>query len=328
MSKTMLFLSAAVTICVASGLVVLFSGPKSYTQIRIAVPALPGSALIILAADRGFFREHGIDVELVYRSTGKECVELLTAKQVDLAQAYTTPIVRSLLSGQKFAIFTELHHSERATGLVVRRDHGIGSVAALAGKSIGVPRGTNVEFMLRQLLSAHLVNVEAVAIKWLSVHEIIAKLTAGELDAGGLWEPYLSATVFNDEAKYGRLFSSNYSEFSALVGLHAAPKLSQDLLERTIAGILDAEAFYGADPRRAQAKVAKILTQKQGVPDMPAVWGHIQVRTGLSATFLAMLSEETTWAKVQVSLPAFYNPMSVLNGAPLERLRPAMVTYK
>src|SRR3989344_1337486 len=70
------------------------SSEKSLTKITMAVPkSLPYPKPEVIARDKGFFKEEGLDVNLVYFNSGKEALNALLSNDAQLANSGETPLI-------------------------------------------------------------------------------------------------------------------------------------------------------------------------------------------------------------------------------------------
>jgi len=266
-------------------------------KVRIAAPLLPGSALLLLAQEQGFFRGHGLEVQLTLRATGKDCLDLLLAHEVDLAQVYITPIAAATAQGHRLEIFTELHHAERSTAMVIRRDR-IANEGDLGGKRIGFHPGTSTAFLLDLMLATATSFRKAVSKIPMPADEIAKTLREGGLDAGVLWEPYVSMLVAEAPATFAAFYCPFYTEFSLLVGLADGLPQQHEVLHRVLASLIDAEEFAQREPARVQTLLRTTLGEHGlGVPNLH--WDQYFWELGLSATLMTMLEQESAWVKNQ-----------------------------
>lgn len=294
---------------------------------HIAVPGFQSSALVILAHAKGFFRDEGVDVSLEYKSTGRDCLALVVKGEADLAVVFETPIVRSLLEGNKIAVLTELHRSEENTAVVARKDRGIKKAEDLIGKTIATIAKTNAEFHLDLFLRSHLIDPAKVKIKQMSIQEAVNAVASGTVDASALWQPYVSQSIHESPANFELLKSSFYSEFSMLAGLQPNLENNKEANAAIMKALLRARDYFESENLEARNLVENILVDNKFFVT-PAAWDQMDVHLGLSASLLTMFSIEAEWYRAQGHVGGPEKIDNVLYSPYLKSLAPQLVTYE
>ncbi|MDR2459328.1 MAG: ABC transporter substrate-binding protein [Deltaproteobacteria bacterium] len=107
---------------------------------------------IHIAYENGFFRDEGLDVELVKLAPGTN-FEAITAGQIDASFGLLATLIQPLSNGLPIKITTGLHTG--CDKILVKKDSGITTVADLKGKRIGVPSLTSSPIMFARRALAH-----------------------------------------------------------------------------------------------------------------------------------------------------------------------------
>ena len=133
--------------------------PKA-APVRVGVLKLTSSAPIFVGVEKGFFREQGIEPELVYFQAAAPIATALAAGQLDVgATGLTAALYNIVLGGEKLWIVADKGREWPGyplVAIVVRRDlwdSGLRSITALKGKRIGIDR----EELLRAIAPARIV---------------------------------------------------------------------------------------------------------------------------------------------------------------------------
>jgi ABC-type nitrate/sulfonate/bicarbonate transport system substrate-binding protein len=303
--------------------------PELLYRIRLSVPGFQSSALVLLAESRGYFRSEGIETSMVFRDTGRDCLDMVVNGKSDLAVVFETPVTHSLLAGNKISVLTEIHRSEKNTAVVVRRDRGINTAGDLVGKTIATIPKTNAEFLLDLYLRSHLVNPKSVNIVERQVDQAVKQVAAGQVDGAALWQPYVSQSMSANPEQFQLLQSSYYSEYSLLAGLRENIDSQQKSIYAVMKALLKARDYFQANKVEAQEQVDKLLSER-GFFVSKEAWNQMEIHLGLSATLLTMLNEESKWysSHQKPSRSINYDVKSVLRGRYLSLLAPELVTYE
>src|SRR6185369_91725 len=176
---------------VAVAVALLSCSGRSRERLVIGLPRLPTNTLLFLAADANHAREEGVDLVFEYFPTGKDALAAALGGKVDAAAAYETPILFEAFKGAPLRILTILHTSTRSMAVVARADRGVKGVDDLAGRRVGVARGTNAEFFLRAILASSGLRWDDAHIVDVKVAEFGTALASGRVDALATWSPFV-----------------------------------------------------------------------------------------------------------------------------------------
>lgn len=135
-----------------------------------------------VAIEKGFYEQHGVDVELNHHQAGADLFGALVAGQEDVMMAGGDEILAARAKGAELVYVAEVF-TRYPVGLIVPADSDIESVADLEGKKVGIPGpyGANYIGLLALLADAGLteddIQVESIGFTQASA------LLAGHVDA-------------------------------------------------------------------------------------------------------------------------------------------------
>lgn len=231
------------------------NAPAQRPRLVVAAVRQPATSLFFVARSAGCFEAEGIDVEERTFELGRDALELLRAGQADAAIAYATPVLRAAFSDERLRALTTLHTSTRNTRLVTRRDAGIRDFADLAGKRIGVARGTNADFFVDLALKLGGVAPPGATVLSSAPETSVRALVDGSLDAAVLSDPPAGEAerLLGDAAVV--LQTDLYVEVSLLVTREDQLAKRAPALRSLLRGLSCAERRARADPADAQARI-------------------------------------------------------------------------
>jgi NitT/TauT family transport system substrate-binding protein len=174
--------------------------------IRIGASYWPGQFWVDIAHHQGWFKEAGLNVEWIDTNAdyfasfdhlvhGKLDIVAFTLFDLTLYQARGNSIVGFLASD----------YSSGADALIVRP--GINTVRDLAGKKIGLAKGTYVEYIWTVLLGRYGVKPESVHIENIPGEKASEALLTGRVDAMLTWEPFADEAMAS--VKGDKIFDSS-----------------------------------------------------------------------------------------------------------------------
>ncbi len=117
-------------------------------KLTIGIAAVsPGQIGMFVAKEAGFFRQQGLDVELVYIRSGTEAVQAVVAGQLPISTAAGPAVINAALAGADIAWVAGLLDTLPYV-LIVKPD--IDTPTALRGRRLGVNRfGASADFAAR-----------------------------------------------------------------------------------------------------------------------------------------------------------------------------------
>lgn len=151
-------------------------------------------ATVWLAKEAGSFLRHGLDVELIYISTGTKMIQAIVAGDIKIGQVGGAAPIAARLRGAETKIIA-VPYNTLALSLMTQTD--IRSMADLKGKRIGISRfGSNTDFGMRYLLKKYgIAERDVVLLQFGEAQAIFGALQTGAVQAGILSYPTTAAAI-------------------------------------------------------------------------------------------------------------------------------------
>lgn len=204
--------------------------------IKIALPTFAGYGPLLVAQEKGFFKNKGLDVEIqVIDGLGERKQALLANKINGMATALDVSV--TMQGDVPIKILWAFDTSNGADGILVKNGKGINSVADLKGKEVALPEAATSHFFLLNVLDKAGMTDKDVKIVNMSAGEAGAAFVAGKVDAAATWEPWLSKGAKAD----GKVLAS-----------------TKDLPGVIVDVVFLRADFVKANPEQAQAFVAAL----------------------------------------------------------------------
>ncbi|MGO9134905.1 MAG: ABC transporter substrate-binding protein, partial [Methylovirgula sp.] len=184
-------------LCVAA-LIAFGLAPASAQSVKIALPVLSLESMpIFIAQDKGFFANHGVEVEVIASRGGGEAMKAFISGDV---QFVGTGFPEVGLMRER-GVDVELYFAQTSGvpfALLARHDLSIKSVADLKGKNIAVTSpGSLTTYTTRYLLKQAGLNPDR-DVGLISVGgggEILGALEGKKVEAAMLFEPFVTVAV-------------------------------------------------------------------------------------------------------------------------------------
>ncbi|MGW6540252.1 ABC transporter substrate-binding protein [Streptomyces sp. NPDC055051] len=303
------------------------SEPAGRDTVSLATSDHLGGAPVHVAQARGLWASEGITAAVTTRPTGRDALNAVLGGQAQLGVVGDLPAVTAALGGREVRVVADLSRFSDWR-LLTRADHGITGFAALKGRKVGVPQGTNVEYALSRMLASAGLTAADVTVVNLAPNQVTPALARGDVEAGVTFPSFYDSarTALGD--RYAELPFTGYTARTLLV---AGPEATEETTTAVLRALRKAEARIGADPAGAREDV---LAEAKGALQagyVAAFQPRYAYGSTLSSELLVQLTEEAAWAKTAQKLPGSADRAALLrhlDPAPLKAVDPAAVTVR
>ncbi len=167
--------------------------PKELTKVQIGVDASLFAYIPVVAKEKGFFEEHGIDAELVNFSFGIDTVNAVVLNEVQIGFAYDYAGATRLAEKSNLRVAANLLIDNPGSSWYETTIEGAKTIEDIKGAKIGYGQGTMDEYILAKELAYYgLTEDDFELVPFSSSAEIITAYASGSIDA----------------AKFGKAFAS------------------------------------------------------------------------------------------------------------------------
>ena len=264
-------------------------------KLRIALPVLAHTALLQVAAAKGYFAEEGLDVAILPASHGVAATGDVLQGKADLAVAADVPFVISVMQGNALGLVASLVSVSGDNAIIARRDRGIVAPRDLADKRIGTSFGTSGSYALWAFLIRHKLPPDSITLVDLAPDQIVASLANGSVDAVATWQPI----SFQAQAALGKNAASftepdAYRTTMVAFGRTEFLQGHPQAVEKFVRALLKAEQFMRSHPQETLSLVAQWL--KIDVDALQPTWKQFDFKVNLLQSHLIALEDEARWA--------------------------------
>jgi sulfonate transport system substrate-binding protein len=190
--RTLLLLAAA-------GLIASGASAQTPPKLEFVIVDNLGHLPMIVGAEKGIFKQHGVDVQLKIVKSGTEIVNALKNKEVQGGNMSVTTFIKGRQGGEPVSVFAlAMNDATRANAddplaIIARKDSGIkaGDIKSLKGKKVGVWfEQTPDEYLKIALSKAGLKKGEVELVNITSNPALVPNLAEGKVDAVVSLEPW------------------------------------------------------------------------------------------------------------------------------------------
>jgi NitT/TauT family transport system substrate-binding protein len=225
-----------------------------------------GTSLTAIASDQDLWAKHGLEPELKVFTNGPIQIQALGAGSLDFGYVGPGALWLPASGKAKIVAMNALGLSDR-----VIAQAGIGTMADLKGKKIGVPEGTSGDMLLRLALAKAGMQISDVEVVKMDPSTVVSAFASKQVDGAGIWYPLVGVikkTVPDlvEVAKSADFYPAN-SFPSAFVARNEVAEQDPKAVKKFIAVLKEANDYRAADVPRSVEITAKFL----GVPADPFV---------------------------------------------------------
>jgi NitT/TauT family transport system substrate-binding protein len=158
--------------------------------ITIAHSTWVGYGPLYIARDKGFFKENGVDVDLVVMEDPKERFPTLMADRIQMIASTVDTALLYMKQPDDYKYVLAVDDSDGGDGIVCNTD--ITSLADLKGKQVAVSEGSVSEFYLNVLLNKAGMKESDLNIVNMTAADAGSAFVSKQVDAAVTWEPWLT----------------------------------------------------------------------------------------------------------------------------------------
>jgi len=290
-------------IVVTTAIAAMLGSALNAAPLKIAYSDWPGYTVLEVAKQKGWFKDAGLDVDLVWFDY-LPSIDAFSANKVDAVAIVATDALVAGATGGKSKIVALLDYSEGSDMIVGAP--GVESIKDLKGKKIGIEVTLVEHLLLLKALEANGMKQSDVELVNTATNETPQTLGSGKVAAIGAWYP-ISGQALKQVAGSKKLFTSAEAKGLIYDVLSVNPtSFAQHKDEWTkVAQIYYKCVDYLKDPA-TQEDAVKIMAAKVGAD--PAEYAK-----NIPGTHFLTLAEAKTAFKKGTGLDSIYGSMSTGN---------------
>jgi len=304
--------------------------PPTLTPVRISSSGTsPAGLLLQVAIQQGHFEAEGLlPVILGKGSYGGANIDALLRGDLDIVTASEVPAMRAGLSGKNVRVIASIGKgANQHVAIVARKDRGIASLADLAGKTLGVARGSNADYFFDHTFASVTQNPKTVRKLQTPPKQTANTLAAGDVDAIVSWFPNWkhaeeelgdnAVTFFGDGL---------YAVFFNLISTPEFINRNPETVTRLLRVFIRAEKYVDAHPEETKALFKKAFQLSDSVTE--AVFSNYTQHVWLGQELILALENEARWSIAtgltkRTEIP---NYLKLIHLDSLEKVSPDAVT--
>jgi len=234
----------------------LDGGAARADAIKIGHSTWVGYGPLYIAREKGFFKAHGVDVELVKVEKPTDRFPAMMAGKIDLIASTVDTALIYMKTADQFQYVVAIDDSNGGDGIVATKD--IKTVADLKGKKVAFSQGSVSQFYLDVLLDKAGIKESDLTAVDMGPGDAGTAFVAGKVDAAVTWEPHLTK---GKQSPNGHLLVDSSQTPGLITDVLIAEKdwvaKHKTELKAIVAAWNEAVAYYNAHPDESIAIMAK-----------------------------------------------------------------------
>ncbi len=256
--KRLVMLLTVITLTAALAPLAVPGDSRAGAPIRFVYQDRVGSALCIVAVEKGFFRQQGLAITPSRFTSGPACAEALYSGSADIAEMGDTTSVIAVSQGDRFRIIASHGGGEHRHRIVVRKDSPIRKPADLMGRKLAVKKGTSTYGGLLAWCAKNGIDIKKAQVIDLDPANMPEALTAGSIDAFVASEPTPSLAEAKGARVLGTLGGLGNSYPLMILARKELLAERPDDVRKFLAALKQAETFVRKHPSEAADLIGRI----------------------------------------------------------------------
>jgi NitT/TauT family transport system substrate-binding protein len=264
----------SVAACTAfAGAFAMLPAPPSAAQQMPTVDVVIGNNFghlpMFVGAEKGFFKQYGVDVRLKVVNTGSDMVAAMQKREVQIGDMSVTTFLKARHAGDPFKVIGIImndatrDNADEPLAIVARKDSGIspGKIAELKGKRVGLAKAQTSDEYFKMVLARAGMKYEDVSVENIMAPPALAPaLKEGKVDAVVSWEPYNTAVLEQVPDSYVVQRGGGYMSYIMIATAHD-PTIAQSpqIIRNFVVGLAGASQYTRKNPDEAVEIFAKMV---------------------------------------------------------------------
>lgn len=294
--------------CLRTGLVLFFiailgcqpttesvpQGPP--LKLSLGLAPFPYSGLVAIAAEKGFFKESGLDLTIKDYSFGFATLEGLSRGEIQMAMGNEFSFATMVNDDPSLRIIASVA-LVKTNEIVARRDRKIHEPADLKGKRIGFCPNTSSEYYLLAFLLVNKIPLSEVTMVNVPASGLVEAIVNGEVDALSGWDTVVYDSKKRLQKNAVSWPAQNNRDWQWILVVKDSTTQSPEPLKRFLRALLKAEDFVLTNKDEAK----NIVARRWGFePDfIQQVWDKTSLRVTLNQSLITSLENFSKWSRAK-----------------------------
>jgi ABC-type nitrate/sulfonate/bicarbonate transport system substrate-binding protein len=249
----------------------------SLQKITVGIQVSPAMTLVMVAKDKGFFQNEGLNVELKEFTAGKFALQAFLSGSIDFAVSGEVPVCLAALQRNDIRVIAQVVERTINEVRVVALNDGSITTAEeyfkVKRRRLGTSFGGGPEFYTYSFLKHYNIPKDQVEILSQTPADMPAALQSRSVDAISIFDPF--AFIAEKRMANSVVTFSDPQLYSELYVLDARPEQINNMpgvCEGLVRGLIKAAQFIETDPEEAKQVMQRYTKLDRDVVD--GIWGN------------------------------------------------------
>jgi NitT/TauT family transport system substrate-binding protein len=175
-------------------IVIFTSCGQPHAKVTIAASKNLWNSIPLIALDKGYFAEEGLDVTTNYLDAGRFCMDAVLSRSADFGNVVDVNIGYLGYSKNSNVVLINEISGCLASDIVARPSRGIHTPLDLKGKALALSPGTTSDIFARRFLRKYGISIDSVKLVKIQPKGMVPGMAAADgPDASSTWEPFVSS---------------------------------------------------------------------------------------------------------------------------------------
>jgi len=290
-------------------------------------------AQVLIAEQKGFFKDEGLDVSVKYFPSGGDLMTAFVGGSVDFGSAGTIPVVTLRARPFPLKVIAQMSDISGAQQLIVKQN--VKSLDELKGKKIGVMLGTASEAFYKSIIKSYGLDASGMTVINMAPTDMTTAFVRGDVEAIVLWEP--AAAKARSLGK-GKILLSGTTDFRGaapapkrVYGDHALLFANEKTLQKepdeavaVVKALRKASDFIQNNRKEAVAILAKVYELEP--QDIEAILDMNRYSLELDDRLVQDLDTLSAFLVDSKRIPAGSDPRKMIDSSVLKKVAPELAT--
>jgi len=328
-------------------------------NLTVGFQVSPAMALVMVAKDKGFYEQEGLNVELKEFTAGKFALQAFFGGSLDIAISGDVPVALATLQGNKTLVAGQVVAKTTNEVRIVANTKGVPFIDTGKGKLdpidyVNRPRqyfeskkrklatsfGGGPEFFTYEFLNDIGIEKDQIELISQTPADMPAALLSGSVDAISIFDPFafIAERQLRDRARRAEHTPEfevfiNPNIYSELYVVNTQPSVKgsedkQETIRRFLHALVEAEQFIEGNYQEAQKIVMNYTKLDQET--IESIWSNFDFRVVLTPKLMEYWKREVEWAKAtdkvkkDTPMPNF---QEIIFDTPLKNISPERVEW-
>jgi NitT/TauT family transport system substrate-binding protein len=270
--------------------------PGPPLKLSLGLAPFPYSGLVAIAAEKGFFKESGLDLAIKDYAFGFAALEAVSKSEIQMAMGNEFSFVSMINDDPSLRLVASVA-SVNTNEIVARKDRNIHEPAGLKGKRIGFCPNTSSEYYLLAFLLVNKIPSSEVIMVNLPASGMAEAIVNGDVDALSGWDTIVYESKKRLPGNAVSWSAQNNRDWQWILAVKDSTTQTPEPLKRFLRALLKAEDFVLTNNEAAK----NIIARRWGFePDfVQQVWDNTRLGVTLNQSLITSLESFSKWSRAK-----------------------------